>query len=202
SSRSTTCSTCSVLNTASTIGSQLRAMSMTQAALPPSSASLAFFAASTSKPATENFAAINRRASTSPIRPRPITPTGMDGGIAIELRTSLDDGRKPGHFPYGMHRNITPSCPALCRASTSSFWHLAQKDVDGIGSRFTHFGIINAAGRLNPTCGDKPGHDEPIDSQRVKNALEEFCGRDQCGGDRPRPLGQIAGDGDPGQERA
>src|SRR5262245_11945328 len=75
SSASVTSSTWSVLNTASTIALQVRAMSVMDAALPPSSTNRRFLASSTSTPTTVKPAGMSRRASASPIKPMPTSPT-------------------------------------------------------------------------------------------------------------------------------
>src|SRR5690349_6956742 len=90
SARSTTSSTCSVLNTASTIGSQCCAISASEAARPPISASFLVRAGSTSKPSTEKPAATRRRAYTSPIRPTPMRPTGCCCGTDCSLGQRRD----------------------------------------------------------------------------------------------------------------
>jgi len=66
-----------VLNTASAMGShRLATSAIDVAGRPPSSASLAFFAASMSNPTTSKPAPMSRCANAWPSRPRPIRPTG------------------------------------------------------------------------------------------------------------------------------
>src|SRR6516165_7077219 len=123
-SLSTTASTWSVLNTASTMGSQCRARSATdEAGRPPSSASLAVVAGSTSKPTTSKPASSRRCANAWPNRPRPIRPIGLRSGMSLihhrrpqigatfrmlELRTSSSaraggdiERSLPSHQPSG-----------------------------------------------------------------------------------------------------
>src|SRR5438445_13477004 len=64
-------------------------------------------------------------------------------------------------------RDKQSSCPDLVRASTSCFSHCI-KDVDGIGTRACpNSARLSVASRVNPTCDDKPGHDD-VDGSRPK----------------------------------
>src|SRR4029079_2722584 len=124
-------------------------MTATGAARPPICSSRAFFAASMPVPSTATPASSSRRAQTSPMRPMPMTPTGV--ALTIALFQGLD--------------------PEVARDDVEA---LAQRlrHRHAIGAALDELGVALLAGQPDALDAGKPPRVTDIADHRVDRALE------------------------------
>src|SRR5262249_39515099 len=124
-----------------------------------------------------------------PTPPAPPPPNGPSPSMPVYIWLNIEERKADSKstalaralasaaafFPSEASAPISPpSCPDLFRASTS--WAAAKRGVDGIGTRACpSSALLRVASRVDPTCDDKPGHDDAGDDASV--AMLETEGR-------------------------